>query len=269
MKNLRALAILNVISFMSQIAVVVLTQQKIISSSDVGEVSSLYSNLFTPAAFTFAIWGIIYTGLGIFCLYHLVMAYKRNRSYEANRDLHLIGGLFIINNIATACWLIAWTKLYLGIALLLIIIQLITLILIHKKLHIHQVKRSPGGKLATEFPISLYFGWITIATIANASTYLQSINWTGFGISPQYWAIIMLVIATILGLTIAFFRHNIIYGLVFIWGIFGIISRLKELDTSGNKMIILTGWICISLLSLVTLIQIIRSFVPNKKAAVL
>jgi len=40
-----------------------------------------------------------------------------------------------------------------------------------------------------------------IATIANVTIFLQSINWNGFGISEQIWTIIVLLIGAVIGIT--------------------------------------------------------------------
>lgn len=58
-----------------------------INSSAVGEVSSRYETLFTPASITFAIWGVIYTSLAILYLYHVILAFKHDKDHPANIDL--------------------------------------------------------------------------------------------------------------------------------------------------------------------------------------
>jgi ABC-type transport system involved in multi-copper enzyme maturation permease subunit len=48
-------------------------------------------------------------------------------------------------------------------------------------------------------PVSVYLGWISVATIANITSYLYSIGWDGFGITDGVWALILLAVASILG----------------------------------------------------------------------
>lgn len=257
MKNARALAVLNVISFLLHLVVVFLVQSRTINEKNVGEVSDQYPSLFTPSGFTFGIWGIIYTTLSIFCVYHMVMAFKRNDN-DANRDLRSIGLMFFINNIATAGWLLAWTKELILAATLLIIIQLLTLIIIHKRLHIHNRNRTPGSKLATEFPLSIYLGWICVATIANISVYLVAIGWNGLGIPGETWTIIMMSIVIMLALFMVLRRNNIVFGLVTIWALYGIISNLNSKGFSNGGMIV-AAWTGVALLILACLFQIVRS----------
>ena len=34
------------------------------------------------------------------------------------------------------------------------------------------------------WPVSVYFGWVTIATVANVSLYLTKLNWDGSPLTP-------------------------------------------------------------------------------------
>jgi hypothetical protein len=80
-------------------------------------------------------------------------------------------------------------------------------------------------KLAIHTPFSVYLGWITIASIANVAVTLVSLNWDGFGIYPETWATLVIIIALLLTLTVLATRKDIAYGLVIIWALFGIISK--------------------------------------------
>ena len=80
-------------------------------------------------------------------------------------------------------------------------------------------------KLAIHTPFSVYLGWITIATIANVAVAGVSTGWDGFGISPETWAILIIIIALLLTLIVTATRREIAYGLVIIWALIGIISK--------------------------------------------
>ena len=47
-----------------------------INGKTVGELSDEYANLFTPAGYAFAIWGIIFIGLIVFSVNQLILAFK-------------------------------------------------------------------------------------------------------------------------------------------------------------------------------------------------
>ena len=72
------------------------------------------------------------------------------------------------------------------------------------------------------WPFVIYSGWVTVASIANVSSYLVKIGWNGFGISPEIWTLIMIVIATALNLTITWKRNMREFALVGAWALIAI-----------------------------------------------
>jgi hypothetical protein len=59
--NTKGISILNFITFALVLTVNALANILPINGLTTGEVSDSYINLFTPAGFTFSIWGLIYT----------------------------------------------------------------------------------------------------------------------------------------------------------------------------------------------------------------
>jgi hypothetical protein len=78
-------------------------------------------------------------------------------------------------------------------------------------------------------PFSIYLGWITVATIANVTSLLDYLGWNGWGIWPEWWAVIMLVAATIIASAVSITRGDIAYVAVIVWAFVGI--ALKHSDT--------------------------------------
>ena len=56
----KKLALLNLLSVILVIAVNYISQAIRINETTIGEVSNKYFNLFTPAGYAFAIWGLIF-----------------------------------------------------------------------------------------------------------------------------------------------------------------------------------------------------------------
>lgn len=110
-------------------------------------------------------------------------------------------------------------------------------------------KYSIANSVLIRLPFSIYFGWITIATIANVTVFLQSINWNGFGLSEQLWTIIVLLVGATIGITRIFKDKNIYYGLVLIWAYAGIwLKHTAENEfNSSYPNIINTVILCIAL----------------------
>ncbi|MDQ3290448.1 MAG: hypothetical protein M3Q05_04065, partial [Bacteroidota bacterium] len=214
MKNIKTLAILNFIFFLVHLVPSQLTQFRLLNNQTIGDVSDKYPALFTPAGITFSIWGIIYLDLTAFCVYHLIKALRADATHEANQDVIRLGYLFILNNLATGAWTFAWVYEQLGFSVVLILIQLITLIIIHVRLQIYNPARSAASRWFTQFPLSIYLGWICIATVANISSVLAGLGWDGYNLSGGFWTILMLGIATLITLFLVLKRRNPFVGMV-------------------------------------------------------
>ena len=238
----KTLAILNSISLASLLIISYLTQQDSFSDLNVGEVSAKYETAFAPASVTFAIWGLIYASLTAFCIFHVIKAFNSDKTEQADVDIVAIGWLFIINTLATGAWLIAWINEEIALSVILILIQLITLTLISIRAHIANPERPLSTKIFTQFPLSIYFAWICVATIANISAYLVSINWNWFGISNSYWVIIMIGVTTLLSLFMIVVRRNIFFGLVILWALYGIALKREQVDEVLFQEVIKAAW---------------------------
>ncbi|MEJ2664728.1 MAG: hypothetical protein P8107_11910 [Spirochaetia bacterium] len=64
--------------------------------------------------------------------------------------------------------------------------------------------------------VSVYLGWISIATIANASVLLVAIGWNSFSLSDQIWTIMVIMVGITLGILTLFLRNDVYYTAVII-----------------------------------------------------
>ena len=115
---------------------------------------------------------------------------------------------------------------------------LISLIVSYLRLNVGRTPVSTTEKWSVDIPFSIYLGWISVATIANITDYLYSINWDGFGIAPQTWAVIMIVVASLLGLIMTFARRDSGYAFVLAWSFAGI--AVKQ---AAEPSVATTAWI--------------------------
>lgn len=258
----KALAVLNLITFIAHVSITYLGQDREFSRFNHGDISAQYETVIAPAGITFSIWGLIYISLAAFCIYHLIVAFTKPEEHHSNKDLKEIGWLFAINNIATACWTLAWVNQQVGIAAALILIQLLTLIWISMRAHISNPDRPLSTKISTQFPLSIYFGWITIATVANISSWLVSLNWDGGPITPINWTIILIGFITLLTVFIVVVRRNIYFGLVVLWALYGIIIKRNEVDPVQYEAVIMAAWAAIVMIVIALAIRLFRKYQP-------
>jgi hypothetical protein len=217
-----------------------------INGMDTGAISDAYPNLFAPAGITFSIWGLIYFLLALYVLYQLGVLKSGTREGNSNL-LNRIGVLFSISSIANALWILAWHYQQLLLSLALMIVILVSLIAIN--LITRKAVLSGRERLFIRLPFSVYFGWITVATIANVTTLLVDIGWNGFGISESIWTIVILAVGATIGIATMFSFRDMAYGLVLIWAYGGILYKHISPDGFDQAYIfvIIAAAICISL----------------------
>ena len=182
-----------------------------------GEVSDLLDNLFTPTGFTFSIWGIIYLSLFIFLISLFWI------SEEQKPFISKVLFLFNINCMLNISWIFAWHYMIFPLSLVIMLGLLYNLILISRviKAHHKELKSSYLYNI-TSFSFNIYFGWITVATVANFTGLLISLEWGGFGISHDVWTALIICVATLIA-SITFIKNNAIwYLLPIIWAFYGI-----------------------------------------------
>ncbi len=222
----KTLSILNLFTFALVLTVNALANILPINGLTTGDVSDNYINLFTPAGFTFSIWGLIYTLLGIFVVYQLILSFKNQRTHFVEK----IGYWFIISNFLNSIWIYTWHNLMISINLIIMLLLLISLIIIYLRLDIGNSRDNKKVKMLVHIPFSIYLGWISVATIANFSAFFVSFNWNGFGLSETFWTVLVLVVAILLGIIFTIRNKDIFYTLVVVWAFIGILSKRLSVD---------------------------------------
>lgn len=179
-----------------------------------GEVSALYESSFTPAGFTFAIWGVIYTGLLLYAAYQALPA----RRDEAR--LAPIGRLFVVNSLLNCAWLFAWHWQYIAVCMLLMLGLLITLVLVYRRL-------GDWGdtSMLVRIPFTLYLAWICVATLANVSALQTAWGLNDSLLSQVHWTLLKLALAGAVGAMVCVARRDPVFMLVVAWAAWGIASK--------------------------------------------
>lgn len=218
-----------------------------IGGRNTGQISDSYPNLFAPAGVTFSIWGLIYLLLAGYTVYQLEL-FQKEKSMLREGLLAKIGVLFSISSAANAIWIFAWHYEILPASMMLMLVILTCLILINQILV--KEKLPVSEKIFVRLPFSVYFGWITVATIANATTLLVSTGFDGFGLSDAAWTVIMISAGALIGIAAMLRNRDIPYGLVIIWAYAGII--IKHTSSAGFNgqypQVITAAGVCIALI---------------------
>ena len=223
--------IVNLLSVLLALTVNVVATVLPLNGQTTAEISDRFPVYFVPAGYVFAIWGVIYLGWIAFTIFQLRPSQKRNPR------LRRLGYLFAFSNIANAAWLFCWHYDQFGWSVLVMLALLGLLIASYLRLNVNRSSVTRPEYWSVDVLFSVYLGWITVATVANLADWLYFVGWDGLGISSQVWAVIMLAVASLIGLGMALTRRDAGYLVVLVWAFTGIAVK----QTSA-PIVVLGAW---------------------------
>lgn len=237
----------NLFSVLIALTVNVLASTLPLNGQNTGEISDRFPVYFVPAGYVFAIWSVIFIGWIAFTIYQFQPSQK-----ESPR-LRRLGYLFALSGLANAGWLFCWHYNQFGLSVLVMLLLLGLLIASYLRLDVNRFPVSAVERWSVDIPFSVYLGWITVATVANITAWLYLFEWNGFGIADPAWAVIMLVIASMLGVAMAITRRDAAYLSVLVWAFVGI--AVKQ---TPAPMVVNTAWIAAALMAGLIVYSLLR-----------
>ena len=208
--------ILMVLSLVLMLVVNILANALPINGLTTGEISDSFPILFVPAGYVFSIWGLIYLVLIAFTGYSLT------KKGMADDRIDAISWWFIAANLFNTAWILLWHYLAFSLTLIAISGLLVSLIAIYLMLGVGKSGRSGVKKLLVEVPFGIYLGWATVAVVAKFTQVLYFSGWRGGFLNEPQWAVIMLAVASLLGLMMVYTLGETAYSLVLAWAFVGI-----------------------------------------------
>ena len=232
-----------VIGVLATIAINALANIIPFNGQTTGAVSDKFQVFFVPAGYVFAIWGLIYLGLVAFGVYQVLSA------QGDNPRLRSTGWLFVGSCVANVAWIFFWLYEQFPLTLVAMLALLLLLIAIYLRLGIGRTPVSLAEKWCVRVPFSIYLGWTTVATIANVTDLLKSLNWSAWGISPEVWAVIMLIAGVIITGLVILTRGDIAYGLVIVWAFICIAVKQASTPLVANTAWVMTALVAVLLVA--------------------
>ncbi|MFZ0548528.1 MAG: tryptophan-rich sensory protein [Candidatus Promineifilaceae bacterium] len=225
---------MNILAFAAVLVVNFLSNALPINGKTAQEISDALPSYFTPAGYTFAIWGLVYLALLGFVIYQALPG-QRQRPFQSK-----IGWLFVVSSVLNISWLFSWHYEVYPLSVVLMVALLVTLITIYQRLNIGRPDPSlpTAEKLLVQGPFSLYLGWITVATIANIASFLVYLGWDGFGIAGPTWSAIMISAAVVIAGLLLINRRNLAYAGVLVWAFFGIRTNFADIPLIANAALV-------------------------------
>ncbi len=229
--------VVNILAVLATVVINALANALPLNGQTTGEISDRFQVYFVPAGYVFSIWGLIYAGLIAFAVYQALPAQRENAF------LRRIGYLFAFSCVANIAWIFLWHYEVFVLTLVAMLALLLLLIAIYLRVGIGHARVSPAEKWCIHVPFSIYLGWITVATIANVTAVLDFVRWSGWGLSPEAWAVIMLIAGAGIASAVSLTRADVAYALVIIWAFAGIAVKHAGVPPVATTAWVMTGWV--------------------------
>lgn len=243
-------AVINIVALLVMLALNLSANIIPLNNISTAAVSDKYSNLFTPAGITFAIWGLIYVALMAFTVYLTWTVFSKKAKNQ--KVIDAVGPWFALSSILNALWIVAWHYDKITLTVVLMAGLLISLICLYVNLRATVKKPKRNEYWLVLAPISLYLGWISVATIANVSALLTKISWSAWGIGASYWTVLMIVVGLVLALLMIAIYRDYVYAGVIVWAYIGIIINRVAHPLASTAGIAATAGLCIVALLIIS-----------------
>ncbi|MFI8565449.1 TspO/MBR family protein [Rhodococcus sp. NPDC078407] len=192
-----------------------------------GGALSATSTLVAPAGPAFSIWSVIYTGLIVYAVWQFLPG--RTTRHDALR-LPIIASMLL-----NPAWILAiqlgqvWLSVVVIVALLAALVRVFVLLQ-------QRPPESVADAVITDGTFGLYLGWVCVATIANVSAWLVDLGVTD---AATTWAVVVLVVAALVGVTLARYSGGAIAPmLAIVWGL----GWLAQGRLTGELTNTTVGW---------------------------
>ncbi|MBK9338271.1 MAG: hypothetical protein IPM98_17645 [Lewinellaceae bacterium] len=252
----RSYFLLNILAFGAVLGTNYLANALPLHGKTTGELSSQYPNLFVPAGLTFSIWGIIYLWLLAWVVVQAVALFHEKTYDRIAPGIEKIGVWFAGTCVLNIAWLFAWHWEILPVSVAVMVALLAVLWRLNIAAEVGFSSTNNWEKWLAHAPFGLYQGWITVALIANVTALLVSVQWGGFGIAEATWAIVMIIIGTLLATTIVRGYNNVFHGLAVAWALYGI--YLKRNGDAADMGALPVGTVALAGIALILLWVVVR-----------
>ncbi|MGL4522621.1 MAG: TspO/MBR family protein [Bacilli bacterium] len=198
----------------------------------IGPITAEIDPLFRPADWAFSIWGLIYGSLALW----LILQWSATLKNVAV----VISPWFWINMIANAGWIYFYGTKAFGISVCWMLVIWLSLFFMYRELMRQQLTTR------WTFPFSLYFAWISVATVANIAIWLSSIVES---------SLLIFTICAMIGLSVwaiiwGRLYRDIVFLSVFVWAFIALAFQQRD------ETVILYLTLCLILFLISTIVAV-------------
>lgn len=232
---------INLVFYLGMVVVNGLSTFGKLNGGTTAEISKEFGSLITPVGWTFSIWGIIYALL----LFMVIAPFVKpdGQSAEIGKSLAI---WFPVTCALNIIWILSWHGKQIFVSWVVMIALFMTLYITFNKITnggsligTEQSNMPMGLRLST-MGVSIYFGWICVALLANTMAMFVSLGLDGYGVMANVVTSAMLCIGAVLITLISMYSGNLAFTLAGIWGYVGILFRhISKTELDGQYMSII------------------------------
>jgi hypothetical protein len=219
MKNLQHLTVQKLILLIVSITQII---SPAFSSFENGTDAENTDPQFTPAGYTFAIWGVI-TFLALCYGIYQILPNRRNEALHQQINSKLIF-LYLL----FSAWLFAYTKDWIIFTVIIFLGMFYLAYSVFQQIIPHRNQLTKYEKFFLEAQVGLYLGWSSFAIFANTGAALKFYGISDLGTSGIIWQSMLLVGALINTIYMLYkTKANYFYGGTIIWAFVGVFFGLR------------------------------------------
>lgn len=204
--------------------------------SDIATVSRRYDNAFAPAPYAFAIWGLIYGSFLVYCVVALLPSRRNMEIYDR------LSVPVMLANVLGAVW-VATFRHDLIVASVIVIVAMLALAW-SMLVQASRCVDNGRARFALTVPFALFFGWISVATLANIAAVRVALGEQGGSFIELVWTAGLLATATALGLGVGVLQRQFIVPAVVAWAAAAIAVAAGTSDPAVATAAVVTSAVC-------------------------
>jgi benzodiazapine receptor len=187
-----------------------------LTGESVGVVARAYPTPLLAANWTFAIWAPIYLGFLVYAVYQALPGQRQRRVHRET------GWWLAASAVFNAGWILSFGSRLIPLAELAILALLVSLAVVFGRL-----SRTPASgiveRVALRGPISLYTGWVSLATVLGTAATGVWAGLPGDGALAVVAAVVVLLAAAAITTWVVVSGTSVVgYAVAVIWGLTGI-----------------------------------------------
>lgn len=198
--------------------------------TDVSGVADANETIIQPAGFAFSIWGIIYLLLFLWIIRMLTV---KNTIDAIQMRLQLLP---IINFLLNGAWIIAFAFEAVLISTIIIVLLWVSIFAMY------QIVSKENYHWLDRLPLSMYLGWVSLATVVNVFTLVDATNFTyPANLDEMLVTTLVIGVVTICIIFFSMANHDWVIPIVGIWTYTAILVDVAQPDLPLTLVVIVSN----------------------------